>query len=113
MKRHNGERAMGPRHRDTMPARPATDVAGDSTMMRIAVFATLGLLPMSLLGQARADVQWIPNVVGMTATAAIDTLRRTNLRIVQLDSITTNSRAGRVVRQRPAAGTPVFGIRAE
>lgn len=82
-------------------------------MMRIAIFATLGLLPSSLLGQARGDVPWIPNVVGMTATAAIDTLRWTKLRIVQLDSITTSSRAGRVVRQRPAAGTALFGIRAE
>ena len=83
-------------------------------MVRIAIFATLGLLPMSLLGQATASARpTIPSVIGMTASAAIDTLRGTRLPIVQLPLVTANARPGLVVDQRPRAGTPVHAVRAE
>ena len=49
----------------------------------------------------------------MSASAAIDSLRWTELRIVQLDSITSRSARGVVISQRPRAGTPVYATHAE
>ena len=60
------------------------------------------------LGQVRL----IPNVVGKTFSAATDSLRWTELRIVQLDTA-MSERFGLVVEQRPKAGTPVSRARAE
>src|SRR5688572_33437463 len=113
MKRHNGERD-GPSASRHNARRPATDVAGDLTMMRIAIFAALGLLPTSVLGQATASARpTIPRVIGMTAAAAIDALAITRLQIVQRDSVTSSVPAGHVVDQRPRAGTAVSATRAE
>src|SRR5688500_91229 len=83
-------------------------------MMRIAIFATLGLLPMTLQGQTIASARpTIPRVIGMTAAAAIDALAITRLQIVQRDSVTSSVPAGHVVDQRPRAGTAVSATRAE
>lgn len=60
-----------------------------------------------------AQLQRIPSVIGLPAMSAIDSLRRTRLRIVQRNSTTTSSPVGTVVDQRPKAGTPVAGVRAE
>ncbi len=59
------------------------------------------------------QVRRIPSVVGRTAKDAIDSLSWTRLVIVQRDTITTRVAAGRVVAQRPRAGTPVSAVRAE
>jgi len=103
---------------------------------RIGAIA-LGMLavPITLHGQARppttavtsrriltadsarfatlAQTRTIPNVVGMTAMQAVDSLRWTKLPIVQRDSTATQFAAGTVVDQRPRAGTPTFSARAE
>jgi len=63
----------------------------------------------SRLPQARM----IPNVVGMTAMQAVDSLRWTKLPIVQRDSATPQFAAGTVVDQRPRAETPTYSARAE
>jgi beta-lactam-binding protein with PASTA domain len=103
----------------------------------IGAFIALGMLalPITLDGQARpptttvtarrilpADsarfatlpqARTIPNVIGMTAMQAVDSLRWTKLPIVQRDSTATQFTAGTVVDQRPRAGTPTFSARAE
>jgi beta-lactam-binding protein with PASTA domain len=95
----------------------------------LVVFAILGMLIMPTPGQGQASrdtpptsvynsaaasqVLTIPAVTGMSARAAIDSLRWTKLRIVQLDSITSRSARGVVISQRPRAGTPVYATHAE
>ena len=59
------------------------------------------------------QVRTIPNVVGMTAMQAVDSLRWTKLPIVQRDSTAPQFAAGTVVDQRPRAGTPTYSARAE
>ncbi len=61
----------------------------------------------------RVQVRRIPPVVGKTTKEAIDSLSWTRLVIVQRDTVTTSAVAGRVVAQRPPAGTPVSAARAE
>lgn len=59
------------------------------------------------------QVRLIPDVVGKTFSAATDSLRWTELRIVQLDTVVTSDWVGLVIAQRPKAGTPVSRARAE
>ena len=58
-------------------------------------------------------VPTIPNVLGKSVSDAIDSLRWTELRIVQRDSMTKSVGPGIVLKQRPEAGTPVSRARAE
>jgi len=55
----------------------------------------------------------IPPVVGMSVDSAITALALTRLPIVRLDSIVSDQPRGRVVAQRPGAGTFVSRTRAE
>lgn len=83
-------------------ARPPTTV----TARRVL---TADSARLATLARART----IPNVVGMTAMQAMDSLRWTRLPIVQRDSTAPQVAVGTVVGQRPKAGTPTYSARAE
>jgi beta-lactam-binding protein with PASTA domain len=88
----------------------------------LAAFA-LGALPALVVAQKSAASKSatsaaliaprIPPVVGMSVDSAITALALTRLPIVRLDSIVSDRPRGRVVAQRPGAGTFVSGTRAE
>src|SRR6266849_268124 len=72
------------------------------------------LLADSIRRAKQIQVRTIPNVVGLSVTAAIDSLRWTRLTVVPRDSTTTKFRGGTVLDQGPNAGTPIAArVRAE
>src|SRR5215211_2595476 len=78
---------------------PQKKTTSDSVMFRAQSIA------------ARAAL--IPDVVGKSETDAINALVWTKLSVVRLDSMISSGSTGFVLAQRPRAGTPVSGARAE